>query len=261
MPRKGRIKSQTGIYHVIMRGNNQQQVFYDDEDFKAFIFTLKRYQEKYRFELYAYCLMGNHLHILMKTAEESLAVIFRSVCASYVYWYNAKYERTGYLFQDRFKSEPVEDERYFLCALRYILRNPVAAGICKEPKDYPYSNMKEIINGKSIPCRLKGNELINFINTENNDQCIDIPETNRSRMTDRNALKWIEQEIGIPGKISISESNRAMVEKSICRVLGKGVSIRQLARLSGLSKAVVEKALKNEKEIKEKDTPPSPVFL
>ncbi len=114
MPRTARQKSESGIYHVIMRGINRQTLFEDEEDSTKMLHTLQRYREKSKYELYAYCLMGNHLHLLLKEGQEPLETVMRRICGSYVLWYNKKYERVGYLFQDRYKSEPVDTEAYFL---------------------------------------------------------------------------------------------------------------------------------------------------
>ena len=129
MSRRARQRSGTDIYHVILRGINRQQIFYDEEDYDYFIRLLNRFQKVSQYEVYAYCLMGNHIHLLIKVHQESLGTIFQRIGASFVYWYNLKYQRVGHLFQDRFKSEPVENERYFLTVMRYIFRNPVKAGI------------------------------------------------------------------------------------------------------------------------------------
>jgi len=113
MPRTRRIKSETGIYHVVLIGNNKQTIFEDEEDNKMFLITLKQFRKKSGYSILGYCLMGNHVHLLMKTGEESIGQCFRRIGASYVYWYNLKYFRVGHLFQDRFKSEVVETEEYF----------------------------------------------------------------------------------------------------------------------------------------------------
>ena len=114
MPRSARKKSSSGIYHVILRGINKQRIFEDDEDNLYFLEKLKTYKDISGYELYAYCLMSNHLHLLIKEGGDSLSIAFRRIGASFVYWYNRKYSRSGHLFQDRFKSEPVETDEYFL---------------------------------------------------------------------------------------------------------------------------------------------------
>ena len=140
MPRNARLHSQSSIYHVMLRGINKQQIFYDEDDRDYFLETLKRYKHISDFKLYAYCLMGNHVHLLIGEGKERLSGIFKRIGSSFVYRYNLKYERSGHLFQDRFKSEPVESDRYFMTVLRYILQNPVAAGLCSTPSEYQYSS-------------------------------------------------------------------------------------------------------------------------
>ena len=120
MPRQSRKQSESGIYHIMLRGINQQQVFEDEEDNEKFIAVLKDCKLISEYKIFAYCLMGNHLHLLMKVENEKSDQIFKRIGARYVYWYNWKYQRKGHLFQDRFKSEPIDDDLYFLAVLRYI---------------------------------------------------------------------------------------------------------------------------------------------
>ena len=119
-----------------MRGINRQNIFNEDEDSYKFIQTLKDYQKISGYNIYAYCLMGNHIHLLLQIGTEPLAQVMRRICGKYVYWYNQKYERAGYLFQDRFKSEPVEDDLYLLVVMRYIHQNPLKVGMFKEIGQY-----------------------------------------------------------------------------------------------------------------------------
>ena len=124
MPRNARKQSKSGIFHVMLRGINRQVIFQDDEDCEKYLQCLVECQKLSGFQLYAYCLMGNHVHLLLEEKKEPLSQIFKRLGVRYVYWYNWKYKRTGHLFQDRFKSEPVEDDSYFLAVLRYIFQNP-----------------------------------------------------------------------------------------------------------------------------------------
>ena len=89
--------------------------------------------------------MTNHVHLLIKERNEDLGIVFRRIGAKYVYWYNHKYKRRGYLFQDRYKSEAVESDEYLLTVLRYIHQNPVKAGISKNVRSYPWSSYNEYI--------------------------------------------------------------------------------------------------------------------
>src|SRR5690554_1287672 len=129
MPRRARQKSSTGVYHVMLRGINKQIIFHDQEDYKKYIQTIRDYKQLCEYEIYAYCLMNNHIHLLIKEGKEDLGIIFRRIGSKYVYWYNLKYKRCGHLFQDRYRSEVVETEHYLLTVLRYIHQNLVKAGI------------------------------------------------------------------------------------------------------------------------------------
>ena len=120
MPRQARRKSKSGIYHVMLRGINKQVIFEDEEDSLKFLETLKNYKAISGYKIFAYCLMSNHIHLLLKVEKENLDLIIKRIAGSYVYWYNWKYHRSGHLFQDRFKSEPVEDDMYFLTVIRYM---------------------------------------------------------------------------------------------------------------------------------------------
>lgn len=203
MSRAARKKSKTGIYHIIMRGINRQSIFEDEEDRERLLLTLERYKATCGYSIYAYCLMDNHLHILIKEEKELLAQTIRRIAGSYVYWYNRKYERIGNLFQDRFKSEPVENDSYFLTVLRYIHQNPVKAGIMRNIKEYKWSSYDEYIGESKIIDKeytLKMFDennntaikaFIKFNNEYNDDKCLEIEEKKR-RMTDQELREIIK---------------------------------------------------------------------
>ena len=101
MPRLTRKKSNSGIYHVIVRGINRQDIFHEEEDYTKYLEGLKRAQDISKFEIYGYCLMSNHVHLLLHEKIESLESIMKCVGVSYASWYNKKQERVGHVFQDR----------------------------------------------------------------------------------------------------------------------------------------------------------------
>lgn len=251
MPRKARKKSQQHIYHVVLRGINKAQIFYEDTDFKYFERTLNRYKRKCDFQLLAYCLMGNHIHLLIKENSKPIGDIFKHIGSSFVYWYNTKYERTGHLFQDRFKSEPVEDEAYLLTVFRYILNNPVKAGLCNNPADYPYSSAKEYLYGKPgisdqeiILGFLDRKTMKDYISQNNDDQCMDIEESIKKRCTDEKAQKLILAEFKT-NPPDFDRKDRTSFNASVYRLTKAGISIRQLSRLTGISKKIIENAIKD----------------
>lgn len=251
MPRRAREKSSTGIYHVMLRGINGQIIFEDNEDYDKFIQIIKEYKEECGYKIYAYCLMSNHIHLLMKEGKEELGIIFRKIGAKYVYWYNWKYKRRGHLFQDRYKSETVESNRYFLTALRYIHQNPVKAGIKKDVGKYPWSSYNEYIVREDIcdtkfPLSLFSSDikgavqLFKKFNTkENSDKCLDYEE--KIRIDDIEAREIIKKVAGVINLNKIKNFEKEKRNKVIKRLKDKGLSIRQIERLTGISFGVIRR--------------------
>ena len=140
MPRKPRKVSNLCIHHVILRGINKQIIFEDNYDYLQFISILNYYKEICNFKLYAYCLMDNHIHLLIEHTTVNLDIIMKKIEVKFVRWYNQKYQRIGNLFQDRYKSEPVNDMAYFRTVFRYIHQNPLHAGLETTLGSYPWSS-------------------------------------------------------------------------------------------------------------------------
>ncbi len=148
MPRQARTYSDTGIYHIMIRGNEKKKIFLDDDDRRYFIGVLFDKLDEEKAEIYAYCLMDNHVHLLLQKSSYEIARLMKRINVSFVYYFNKKYKRVGHLFQDRFKSEVVDNENYLLAAVRYIHNNPVKAGIVKSPEKYWWSSYYDYINEK-----------------------------------------------------------------------------------------------------------------
>lgn len=146
MPRRARRLSDTKVYHVMLRGNERRNIFLDDEDRERFIDTLRYKQEEKTFSYFAYCLMSNHVHLIVDEGEEVISKIMQRINGSYAYYFNKKYQRSGHLFQDRFKSEVIEKDRYLLAAIRYVHNNPIKAGMIKNIEEYRWSSYREIIS-------------------------------------------------------------------------------------------------------------------
>ncbi len=252
MPRTRRRKSISGIYHIILRGINKQIIFEEEEDSIRFLETLRKYKEKGCYKIYAYCLMKNHIHLLLKEQNEELGIAMRRIGASYVYWYNWKYNRSGHLFQDRYKSEVVEDEKYFLTVLRYIHQNPVKAGVVNDVEDYRWSSYSSYIGRNEMvdidfALNLFSNNRKNAVESfrefhkfiDKND-CLDISEN--TRLTDEDAVKIIKELCQINSCIEIQRMEKRQRDKYLKALKIKGLSTRQISRLTGISRGIVIKA-------------------
>ena len=250
MPRGVRKHSETGIYHVMLRGVNKQQIFLDNEDCLQFLECLYLCKQISQFKLYAYCLMGNHVHLLINAKKEPIASVMKRLGSKYVYWYNSKYARVGHLFQDRFRSEPVEDDAYFLTVLRYIHMNPVKAGIVSVPEDYAWSSYREyfdggrLIDSKLVMTMLDASEFVLWHRQSNDDVCLDVDDVSRQPVSDRVIVRLIAE---ITGSTEIEDFVRLPDHRHISCVLKlylAGASIRQISRLTGWNKNRVERLLK-----------------
>lgn len=244
MPRQARKKSSSGIYHIMLRGINRQQIFEDEDDRQHFLETIRNYKELCGYTIYAYCLMGNHIHLLLKEGKEDLTLVFKRIAGSYVYWYNWKYHRCGHLFQDRFKSEPVEDDGYFLTVLRYIHQNPVKAKICKTVEDYAHSSIHEylkfpaVVDTDLVLSMISKEQFIAYHNEETTDQCMDMNDS--FRWTDEEAKALIAKMAKCKSAAEFQLLDKAARNKCIHKLHNKGLSIRQISRLTGISKKIVE---------------------
>ncbi len=140
MPRPLRPIEEGLIYHVINRGNNRQPVFRKKGDFEAFLKALAELKERKSFELYGYCLLNNHFHLLMRPGKTSISRIMQSLLVSHTQRYHRHYHSGGHVWQGRFKSPVVQNDEHLLTVLRYIEANPLRAKIVERAEDYPWSS-------------------------------------------------------------------------------------------------------------------------
>jgi len=250
MPRKARQRSKTGIYHVIIRGINRQDIFHDDEDKTTYLERLTTYKNQCEFELYAYCLMDNHVHLLLKEGTESLSGTMKRIGASYVYWYNWKYDRIGHLFQDRYKSEPVEDERYLLSVVRYIHQNPIKVGLCIDNwtsyNNYiGSSDVASIVDIHTIlklfshDMEIAQTEFRRYVNEANDDMCLDISE--RRKVTEKE-MEEIAKRLGITSFQELQQMDKHRRNSILKELRDTGMSIRQIERITGINRGTIYKA-------------------
>lgn len=141
MLRKARELIDGGIYHVYNRGNNKMTLFREASDYHHFLDRLREGRRKFEPEIYHYCLMSNHFHLLLRVKQaRDLANLMHAVQLRYAIHYAKKYEFVGHVFQERYRSPRISQESYYLQCGRYIERNPVRAGIAARAEDYAYSS-------------------------------------------------------------------------------------------------------------------------
>ena len=140
MPRPLRPVDVGLIYHVINRGNNRQDVFHKPEDFRAFLKAMGDLKERKPFELFGYCLLSNHFHLLIRPRGESISRIMQSLLVSHTQRYHKHHRSGGHVWQGRFKSPVIQDDQHLLTVLRYIEANPVRAKIVRRAEDWPWSS-------------------------------------------------------------------------------------------------------------------------
>lgn len=247
-------KARLAVDHSAMRdayalaqiANNMQEIeidgtIYSFDDLKSK--QINNDNKKVYFVLSEDC---NHLIILMEEGTEPLAKIFKRIGDRFVYWYNRKYKRIGPLFQDCFRSEPVETERYFLTVVRYIFQNPVKAGIVSAVNQYKWCNYSAYCGendftdtDKVLSFFSETKDFISFVNEESSEECLDVCSMNSIQITDEIAQKLVTKISGCKNASEFQKLERNNRNFYIQELRKAGLSIRQISRLTGVSKSVV----------------------
>ena len=246
MGRQARKMSTTGYYHVVFRGINRQHLFEEESDFLYFIESFKQLKAEMLFELHAYCLMSNHVHLLMREKQiGDISVIMKRVLTKYVMYFNRKYERSGALIASRYKSVPVEIDEYFVPLMCYIHQNPIRAGIVKKPEEYRFSSYNDYVQGgnltdTSFSLKMLGrDEWLRLHQIIRND---DFDVSGKKNLSEEEIRRRILQctegrephEVAAWPKPERDALLRRLKEKEC-------LSIRQIERATGISRGVVAK--------------------
>ena len=253
MSRPPRKLSSTGLYHIIFRGMNRQNIFEEARDYEKLLSIISTTKDEYKFELYAYCLMSNHVHLFIKeNLIGDIKKIMHKILSSYVSWFNRKYDRSGSLIGNRYKSEPVEDDTYYLELVKYIHENPVKAKLVTSSSDYDwcsYSNYiadkPSIVDTEFMLTMLSDDRtasITSFIEFHENDSTGYFSISDRFRLNDKQAKNKIKSIIGnlsISDLVNLPKNER---DDYIRRIKADGdISIRQLERLTGISRGIISR--------------------
>lgn len=248
MAREARRLSETGIYHVIFRGVNRYDIFEEDKDYEKILEIISDLKEIMKFEIYVYCLMSNHVHLIIKEANmRDISLIMQRMLTRYAGWYNRKYERSGILIANRFKSEPVETDEYLLTLSRYIHQNPVKAGISTRIDNYKWSSFKEylgqneFVNTYFLETIIDRESFIKF-NYEEESEAFEI-SYKAGRKDDLFIRNRIKEILGGEDSFKLGEFPKEERDKIISYLKNnERFSIRQIERATGISRGVISRS-------------------
>ena len=244
----------------MLRGNERKDIFIDNEDKEKLIKIILHKKADETFKLYAYCIMDNHLHLIVKEQKETISQIIKKIAISYAYYFNNKYKRVGHLFQDRYKSETIEDEPYLLSVIRYIHNNPEKAGITKKEKYKwsSYSNytvllnhhreipeIKEILKMFSSDKERALKKFIYYSNQYEEKNFLEMKETIKSEIDEENVNEYIKGYLQSRNlkKEDLKRREHTQQKEDLIQQLTKrsNLSKRKIAILIGVNRETVRR--------------------
>ena len=242
MSRLARTISKSGVYHILFRGVNQQNLFEEDADFNKLKETIGIVKQDLEFEIYAYCFMNNHVHIVLKEKNiGDISLIMKRILTKYARWYNIKYGRSGALIANRYKSVPVEIDEYFLQLIRYVHQNPIKAGIVKEIGTYPHSSYVEYVSKGELTNTAFLFEMISkneFVDYHKEIDNFEFRVTDSKKKTDEDVLMFLKKHYNIDNAKSIAQLPK-FERDGILAEMKKNFPVRQLQRITGVSRGVI----------------------
>lgn len=244
MPRAPRHLSKSGYYHVTARGSGRQTLFEDDDDRSAFLETLDRQFTKHGVSLLAWCLMENHVHLLIEDTEGNLSKAMHDLTSCHAQRYNRRTGHVGHVFQDRFGSEAIEDDAYLLEVVRYIHDNPERAGICSRD-EYPWSSYQEYLGqpghaSTGLVLELLGGKerFVEFSEGRGSP----FRHMRRRRVPEERAHDVARLALGGVEPGSIKALPREERDKGLRALRAAGLSVRQVERLTGVGRWSITRA-------------------
>ena len=245
MPRKARSGPCSGYRHLIVRGIGKQLLFEVRADYLYYLSILEKYSMETDIAILAYCLMENHVHLLIFDRNNQTSQFMKKLGVSYSGYYNRKYECTGHLFQDRYLCENIDSNAYLLTVFRYILNNPQKAGICPaslyEWSSYALYDSKGSFVNTLILRDMIGSQSAyrKFISETNEDQCM---EAVTRSYGDEWAKEIIRKVLHSESGTILQKYNRRDRNAAIHALKLEGLTNRQIERLTGISRNIVQRA-------------------
>ena len=244
--------SETGLYHIIFRGMNRQDLFEENQDYNKMLEIIDAVKKDEKFEIYAYCLMTNHVHLFLKEQNSGdIKKIMHKILTRYVVWYNYKYKRSGSLIGNRYKSEPIEDEKYYIALMKYIHQNPIKAGIVQNIDEYQWSSYHDYVNLSEKRTDIEFTltmladdksdavELFKELHTDIEE--IDFSISNTKKLTDEQLRRKVFSIIGIEAH-EISSKQKTERNNILSQLRSNGFTIGELERITGISRGIITRS-------------------
>lgn len=235
--------SESEYFHVTARAINKSILFHDENDYYCYLSFLKKSKNNFDVKVLSYVLMDNHVHIMLRANASNLSKFMNSVLANYARYYNAKYERIGHVFNERYGRERIDDEKYLHNCIRYIHQNPVKAKICKFTYQYKFSsvhafrnkkkNFRDIVDLSELENLIDLNNF-NLWNEEKNDD--KFIEAKPNKTTDKYLESILLECANVQNFSEFELLDEVNQHIAIKRVIDLGYPISQLIRLTGKSK-------------------------
>ena len=253
MPRTARKRSQADVYHVIMRGDGRRIIFEDDEDRATFLRMLETALDRSGGKAFAWCLMSNHVHLLIQLSMEKLGTMMQSLTSGYAVYYNKRYDHVGHVFAGRFKSEPINDDVYLMTVVKYIHRNPLKGGLCKSC-DYKWSSYRHYVNRAGFTSvdfvlgLFGGREAFiashaaedGLLKENDINAMAGIPEKRR-RLSDEEALDLAQNLLGETRLRNLASESKHARNQAIANLRRMGLTAKQVERATGIGRGIVER--------------------
>lgn len=252
MPRQARKISSTGLYHIYFRGVNHCFLFEERQDYDKFFKILKSVREDIPFQLYAYCLMSNHVHLMMLEEHPGdISLIMGKLLAPYAYWFNRKYLRSGALIANRYKSVCVEEDSYLLSLVRYIHQNPLRAGLATDIAEYRWSSYRDYIESRST--LTETGIILNYFSSERREavqafkafhaeagERVQVLKDKPKRSEEQVHREFLEILKGMePNTIcGLPKTER---DGKLAMLRERGFTIKQIERETGVSRKIIER--------------------
>ncbi len=249
MPRSQRRRSEADIYHIIVRGEGRRILFEDDEDRECFLRFLKAALDRYGASIYAWCLMSNHAHMLLKAEFGVMPRLMQSLTSGYASYFNKRHDGVGHVFAGRYKSEAVDTDEYLLTVVRYIHFNPVKGGLSASC-DYRWSSYGHYVSqtgfiDSAFVLDVCGG-LLNFVKFH------DVPESKailvkdngvaaKSRIDDDEAFEIAEAIVGQGALREVGSLSKGERDEAIAKLRRAGLTVRQVERFTGIGRGIVSR--------------------